>query len=121
MNDLTGILEAALQKNSDIEECLSIIRLKTSYWKDKAGSIHCKKTLTPLKRLSKGYQILGEDCDNIGADEVFPRIINVDECKDGIYKVITCNEHRDWESGYIEDYDYQLIKYEAEKSNVVKQ
>jgi hypothetical protein len=39
---------------------------------------------------------------------VFPRIINLDACADGIYTVLVCNERRDWESGYVEDYDYQL-------------
>jgi hypothetical protein len=28
--------------------------------------------------------------------------------EDGVYEVVICNERRDWESGYIEDWDYRL-------------
>jgi hypothetical protein len=108
--------ENAMQGNSNFaeEKCVCVIRLTTSYWYDNKG-LHYKKSLNVLKRKSAGYQVILEDCSNIGADEVFPRITNLEECKDGIYQVVTCNEKRDWETGAVDDYDYQLIKYEEQK------
>ena len=90
------------------EEPEVVVRLKTSCWSDKRG-IHTKRSLTYLKRKCKGYNILEEDASNIGADEVFPRIVNLDECEDGVYYVITTNVQTDWESGDVEDYDYRLV------------
>jgi len=51
----------------------------------------------------------------IGADEVWPRILNLQECKDGLYEVKLCNEKRDWETGCIEDYDYRLVSLKDAK------
>ena len=84
--------------------------LKTSWWNDKRG-LHSRKDITPMKSLSKGYQILEEDAKNIGASQVAERIENLGECEDGLYTVITCNESHDWETGYVDDYDYRLIPY----------
>lgn len=90
-----------------------IVRLTTSHWHDGDG-IHQKKSLRYLKRKSQGFNIMYEDSSMIGANEVFPRITNLEECKDGIYKVETCNEFGHWETPHIiEDYDYKLIKVEG--------
>lgn len=85
-----------------------VIRLKTSSWKDKRG-IHIKRSLTYLRRECRGFNILEEDADQVDANFVVSRIINLHECVDGIYSVITCNESHDRESGLIDDYDYKLI------------
>ena len=87
-----------------------VIRLSTSIWSDKRG-IHLKKSLLFLKTKSYGFQILSEDTTCIGANEVLPKIINLQECDDGIYEVIVINEQRDRESGNVEDYDYKLILF----------
>lgn len=88
-----------------------IVRLSTSYWSDARG-IHVKKTLRYLQKKCKGYNLLEEDCQNIGADEVIGKIDNLYDCEDGVYLVITCNEWGAWETPHIiEDYDYRLIPY----------
>lgn len=51
-----------------------------------------------------------EDLYCCGADEVISRIINLDECSDGIYQIVLVNASRDWYTGHIEYYDYELIK-----------
>lgn len=96
--------------NNKEPENLCIVRVTTDYWSDSKG-LYSKKSIKFLKRKCKGYSILQEDCSNIGAEEVFLRIENLNDVEDGIYEVIITNEQRDWESGYIEDYDYHLTKY----------
>jgi hypothetical protein len=86
-----------------------IVRLKTSAWTDKRG-VYLKKSITYLRRLSKGYMILKEDAENICA-EVIEGITNLDECEDGIYEIVTCNESYDWEMGYVDNYDYMLVTF----------
>ena len=88
-----------------------IVRLTTSAWYDLDGC-YLKKSLKFLKKKCVGYNILYEDSAMIGFNEVLLNIINLNDCKDGIYKVVTCNERADWETGYVEEYDYKLIPYE---------
>jgi len=47
----------------------------------------------------------------IGPSEVTAAIVNLEECADGVYQVVICNESRDWESGIIDAYDYRLVPY----------
>ncbi len=39
------------------------------------------------------------------------RVINLDECIDGLYELIVCNISRDWESGWVDDWDWKLIEW----------
>lgn len=87
---------------------IETIRLTTSYWSDKRG-LHVKRSLIPLRRKSSGLQLLKEDAGMIGTADTVLRIVNLNECKDGVYRVTLCNEHRDYETGCIEDYDYRLV------------
>lgn len=104
-------LMAEMINQNPPEKTLVVVRLTTSSWNDSNG-IHIKRTLRYLLRQCKGYNFIHEDCNMIGAKEVIPRIINLDECDDGIYQVVTCNEDSCWETPHIiEDYDYKLIPY----------
>jgi hypothetical protein len=91
------------------------VRLTTSFWSDKNG-LHTKKSLRYLRRRCEGHNFLEEDASNVGSDEVIGRIINLFELKDGVYKVVTCNEKRDWETGLIDDYDYKLLSVDNKKT-----
>jgi len=105
MSDLTDLLCAS---DSEKGENICVVRLTTSAWSDSRG-VHLKKSLNFLKRKCKGFNLLYEDCSMIGPEEVIPRIINIYSVPDGVYRVVTCNESRDWESGYVDDYDYKLV------------
>ena len=67
-----------------------------------------------MRKLCVGYNFLSEDVGNIGAMEAIPRIINLNECNDGIYEVAICNESRDFETGHIDDYDFRLVLFNLE-------
>lgn len=87
-----------------------VVKLVTSSWHDKRG-LHIRRDLLSVKRKSSGHQCLEEDCSMISPDEVWTRIVNLHECKDGLYEVVICNESKDWETGYVEDYDYRLVAF----------
>lgn len=95
----------------DTSKNICVVRLRTEYWHDNNGC-YIKKSLKFLKRKCKGFNILYEDVSHVGFEDVFTKIVNIDECTDGVYKCVTCNDHRDWETGIVEDYDYKLIKME---------
>ena len=91
-----------------------VVRLSTDVWADKKG-LYMKKRLSFLRRKSEGFNALEEEIDITGVEYVLPRILNFHECNDGIYEVVTCNESRDPETGYIDNYDYHLQPYESQK------
>ena len=93
-----------------IPPAICVVRLKTSAWHDKRG-LYNKQSLTYMKRLSVDGWWIGEDIDNVGALDMFPRIVNLPTCADGLYVIVTCNESRDYETGLVDDYDYQLVPY----------
>ena len=97
----------------DVNVSRCTVRVKTTAWADKRG-LHTKKSLTFLRRQCEGFNILAEDADAIGAEEVLPRIVNLGEVEDGIYEVVACNESHDYETGYVDDYDYRLVTANAE-------
>jgi hypothetical protein len=103
---VTELCVLALGKEQPEERC--VVRLHTSSWLDARG-LHTKKSLTFLKRQCVGYNVLQEDALNIDAESVVNRIVNLYTCPDGVYQVAVCNQARDWEMGYVEDYDYELL------------
>ena len=108
-------IDAVHIDDSDADGVLDIVRVKTSWWYDEKG-LYQRKDIKFMKRMSHGtYNLLKEDCSNIGVDEVFAAITNLNECDDGLYTVNTTNLQRDWESGEVDGYDYVLIPYQPTK------
>ncbi len=104
--------ELIAQGPVDVNVSRCTVRVKTTTWADKRG-LHTKKSLTFLRRQCEGFNALAEDTSAIGAEEVLPRIVNLDEVEDGIYEVVVCNESHDYETGYVDDYDYRLVTANA--------
>lgn len=104
-----------LLKNEKENPDRVVVRLSTISFICSRGGIHQKKSITFLRRKCKGFNVLSEDARNSSAEDTFSRIENLHECEDGIYEVVTCNESRDFESGYIDDYDFRLVPLKEEK------
>jgi hypothetical protein len=94
------------------DESIVICRLRTSYWISSNKKLVLKKEISFLKKLGKGNNFVLEDVYNGSAEDVIPRIINLNGCEDGMYELIITNVLTDWETGYVDDYDYKLIPYE---------
>ena len=90
-----------------------VVRVKTAMWADKKG-LHIQKNITFLRRQCEGFNVLEEDMNEIGAEQVVQRVVNLDACIDGVYEVVTCNERHDYETNNIIDYDYKLVAINAE-------
>lgn len=102
---------AAGPVNINVSRCT--VRVRTTIWADKRG-LYTKKSLTFLRRQCERFNVLEEDVGAIGAEEVLLRILNLGEVEDGIYEVVVCDEKRDWEGGYVDDYDYKLVTANVE-------
>lgn len=94
----------------------SIVRLRTSYWKDRKGA-YTRKDLTVLSRKSVSPHIFKEELDATGARSTLDSIVNLYEVPDGIYEVVPVNFTRDWETGYVDGYDLKLIPYNEPSSS----
>ena len=86
----------------------TIVKLTTNMYHTDIGA-YIKKELRTLKRKSCGYDLLNEDIGACDVESVLSRIINIYTVSDGIYQLVTINESRDYETGYLDDWDYKLI------------
>lgn len=89
----------------------TIVKVVTSAWSNVDG-IHFKKSILFLRRRCTGYNILEEDASMVDPLDIVNNIVNFNEVKDGVYKVIIHEPYYDSESGELEDYNYKLIKVE---------
>jgi len=103
--DLMSLLCVGTKK-----ECQLVVRIITTSWMDTKG-LHTKRSLNTLKRKSFGYNILEDECSNIGAHDTALNILNLHEVIDGVYEVVACNISRDIETGYVDDCDLKLIPF----------
>lgn len=88
----------------------TVVRLRTTVWSDRKG-VYQQRSLTYLRRLCREYNVLEEDIAVIGAEDALAQVTNLEECPDGIYEVVTCNQTTDWETGYVDDYDFKLVPF----------
>lgn len=89
-----------------------VVRVETTFWHDARGA-YKKKSLKVLKRKSFGYNYLLEECSMVGTYDCLMNITNLDNVLDGIYEVVVCNVSRDWESGYVDDWDLKLVPFDT--------
>lgn len=90
-----------------------VVRLRTSIWKDDRGGLQIKRSITPLARKCTGHNFFTEEIDMVGADLVYAMLKNLENCEDGIYRVLHCNVSQDWETGTVDSYDFELMKEPA--------
>ena len=104
----------------------TFVRLSTSYWSDDRG-IYTKKSLRYLRRkgakgkkrtldykgIPDSFNFIEEDVNCIGPKETLDLIRNLRDCDDGVYEVVFCSVSTDWETGYVDMYEYKLIPYET--------
>lgn len=90
---------------------ITVVTLKTNVYKNSNGEYVIQKKIRRLKTKSSGFDFLEEDFSNTGGEYFDKMITNLYEVKDGTYEVIMCDEYRDYETGFIEDWSYKLIPY----------
>ncbi len=83
------------------------IKVSICHWNDKNG-LHMRKDIRVLSRKSgkSWVEWFDEDCSNSGANFIYK---NFKDLEEGEYKV-TIQEHRDWETGYVDDWTYKAEK-----------
>lgn len=106
----SGDLLGDSEPTKEDERTQIVVRLRRSSWHDNDGAYQ-RTSLRYLKRHTKGFNVFDDDCSMVGAEDVIPKIVNLAKCKDGIYQLAMCNEHKDWETGHVEDWDYQLLPF----------
>lgn len=92
-----------------------VVRLKHIGYRTARGEVHLGVVLYPQKRKSlNDYLPLQDWIDNCGEDTI--KWANNIYCLDeGLYEVLIVNESRDWEMGYVDDWELHLAPYEEKK------
>jgi len=86
-----------------------VVRIRTTAFKTRRGAA-IRKDIYVLQKQCCGFNFFEEEIDMIGMEDVVKRIVNLNQCEDGVYEVLTCNEKKDWETGCVEDYDFELVR-----------
>ena len=94
--------------SNDAPRPRTVVRLTTNWYAPSRGGLAQCRKITPLKRLCIGHDCLNDYISSVGAEEVGAMILNWATAKDGIYELVVVNEKRDWETGYVEDWQYEL-------------
>lgn len=91
---------------------VTVVRLSTSWWSDNRGA-HKRKSITYLKRKSRGFNCFAEDISCAGVEPAMESIINLDDAPDGVYELVFRALGRDWETGHVEEWEFELVPYTA--------
>lgn len=92
------------------DENRCVLRLRTTTWGGSTG-LHIKRSLTFLRRQCTGYNVLEEDASAVGVRQVIGNITNLAECEDGVYEAVVCDTHYDYETGYVDEWNYKLVPF----------
>lgn len=85
-----------------------VVRVRTSVFA-RNGGLTFQRDIYPLKRQCEGHEFFGEDISMSGADLTLEKTLNALSVKDGLYEVRICNVKKDWETGTVDDYDFELV------------
>lgn len=102
--NFTTIDTGACDMSKDIK---CTVRLTTSYY-SRGDSYVYQRNIRVLKKETT-FDLLAEETSAVGVDEALQNILNLNECEDGVYHLVVCNELRDIETGYIDDWNFELI------------
>jgi hypothetical protein len=98
-----------LSLNPTTKLLVEVVRVRTSTYSTRGG-LSVRRDITVLRRRSHPEAcLLQEDINATSALDTANRIINLVDVEDGVYKLVTCNERHDYESGIIDDYDLMLV------------
>lgn len=90
------------------DQPICTVRVRTSAFQSGNG-LRIQKDIYVLRKQSSGHDFFNEDIQMAGAADTVLIIKNLNECKDGVYRVMITDAKRDLETGIIEDYKFNLI------------
>jgi len=85
----------------------TVVRIRSSSYTTRRG-IRFVRDIEVLKRKSDPDPLFLRDIEQTGVDAL-ESIVNFQTVKDGVYRLIVTREHRDWETGLVEDWRYELV------------
>lgn len=87
-----------------------VVRVGTEGFK-RGDTYFYGRTIRVIKRKTE-YDLLHNDCQNVGIQEAIENIVNINKVDDGLYQLIMVNVSKDYETGHIDDFNFNLVKYE---------
>lgn len=107
MRNKTYNIEPRLTRNMSNHPVVCVVRLQTEFFQ-RGDSYVYQRNIRVLKKETT-FNLLAEETSAVGVEEALQNILNLNECEDGIYRLVVCNESRDIETGCIDDWNLKLI------------
>lgn len=89
---------------------ICVVRVGTEGFK-RGDTYFYGRTIRVIKRKTE-YDLLHDYCQQVGIQEAIENILNINSVEDGLYQLLMCNISKDYETGYIDDFNFKLVKYE---------
>lgn len=96
-----------MMKTEDAVKSKVIVRVTTSRINGRNGGAKFVREIYTQKRRSEGFDFWSHEV-SMGAHEAIGKIVNLYSVQDGIYEMVLINFSTDWETGLVDDYQFQL-------------
>lgn len=100
--------------HNSVSESKCIVKVQTEAYK-RGDTYFYGKSIRVLQKLTT-YDVLRDECDNVGICDGLENILNLNSVKDGKYYLQPINISKDIETGYIDDWDFKLIPFDEEQN-----
>lgn len=87
-----------------------VVRVGTESFK-RGDTYFYGRTIRVIKKKTE-VDYLSDDCQQVGTQEAIENILNINTVEDGIYQLVFCNVSKDYETGYIDDFNFKLVSFE---------
>jgi hypothetical protein len=90
-----------------------VVRVGTEAFK-RGDTYFYGRTIRVIKKKTD-VDYLHDDCQQVGTQEAIENILNIHTVEDGIHQLVMCNVSKDWETGYVDDFNFKLVPFEELK------
>lgn len=85
-----------------------VVRVQDECYR-RGDSYFLGKSIRVIKRLTQ-HDVLADEVDSVGVKDGLENILNLADCRPGLYEMVMCNHSRDIESGYLDAWSWKLVR-----------
>lgn len=90
---------------------ICVVRVQDQAYR-RGDTYFCGKSVRVIKRETE-HDVLADEVDGIGIADALSNIVNLHECRAGLYQMVLCNKSYDIESGLLDGWSWKLVAIEV--------